>query len=113
MGDLYSLEMARGDARGETRIINRRGKIPDEDVYPDQAAWSKRCRNRERKFSATKHGAFDQVSRLWIWASTGPLLTKSVKPATTASLSLHKLCAKRDSSAMWLASTACNHASNS
>src|SRR5450755_1318068 len=70
----------------------------------DQAAWSKRCRNR----GSLARPYIDRLTNLsfWTWASTGPLLTESVSPAMTASLSWHKLWAKRPSSAIELAWTA-------
>jgi len=70
--NLYSPEVARGEARGEIGITNSRGKIPDEGVYPDQAALSKRWRNR----GSLARPNMERLTNLsfWTWASTGPLL---------------------------------------
>jgi len=71
----------------------QRGDAPLKRLSLDQAAWSKRCRNR----GSLARPYIDRFTtlRFRTWASTGPLLTESVSPAMTASLSLHKLRAKR------------------
>src|SRR5450755_3986512 len=101
---MYWLQWARSDTRGKGESTSRKGKMDRECISQDQAACSKRCRNR----GSLARPYIDRLTNLslWTWASTGPLLTESVSPAMTASLSLHKLCAKRPSSAIELAWTA-------
>src|SRR5260370_20291609 len=78
--------------RRNTKHHGRR-KRSGERLSTDQAAWSKRCRNR----GSLARPYIDRLTNLSLctWASTGPLLYEYVNPATTASLSLSQPCAER------------------
>src|SRR6266567_9057495 len=82
--------------REETGSPNGRRKRAGEKLCTDQAAWSRRCRNR----GSLARPYIERLTNLslWTWASTGPLLYERVSAATTASLSFSRLCAKRRSS---------------